>query len=263
LFAREGEILFRFIVYLPSQECRFFFATEGEFLFWLISSLSTPTKKLALPPRPYSTIISTKFIPFGGISIVRWLTVILATTLCLGCADNVELAKEAFENTLGNRDQLTIKSVEEFSGGVVCAEYKVSDEWGMRKPGSKFIYVDKAVDSKPSKEDWAIFCNADQNAALYQLTGIDAGKIESSTLAAIRADFEKLGKEFEMNKPKNVEMSDDPWGNPYIYEAPWYGGVKAEFKFVTQGADGKPGGKDENADIGNWHLPYIDFVRNQ
>jgi type II secretion system (T2SS) protein G len=193
---------------------------------------------------------------------VRWLTVIFATVLCLGCADNAELAREAFDKTLANRDQASIKAIDEYPGGVVCAQYKVSDEWGMRKPGSKFIYVGSALDVEPSKDDWAVFCNADQNAALYGLTGIDAGKLDSSTLETIRSDFEKLRKEFEINKPENVKIGNDPWGTPYIYEEPWYGGVKAEFKFITLGADGKPGGTDENADIGNWHLPYIDYVRN-
>ncbi|MEH6588733.1 MAG: type II secretion system protein GspG [Halioglobus sp.] len=193
---------------------------------------------------------------------MRWLTVIFATALCLGCADNTELAKEAFNKTLANRDQASIKAIDEFPGGVVCAQYKVSDEWGMRKPGSKFIYVGAALDVEPSEEDWAVFCSADQNAALYGLTGIDAGKLDSGTLETIRADFAKLDKEFIVNKPKDAKIGNDPWGNTYIYEEPWYGGVKAVYKFITLGADGKPGGKDENADIGNWHLPYIDFVRS-
>lgn len=41
----------------------------------------------------------------------------------------------------------------------------------------------------------------------------------------------------------------DPWGNPYHYESP---GLYAEFQLSSYGADGVPGGIDENADINSW-----------
>ncbi len=42
----------------------------------------------------------------------------------------------------------------------------------------------------------------------------------------------------------------DPWGRPYIYKSP---GDKdrAGFDLQTLGKDGKPGGADEDADLGN------------
>ena len=43
----------------------------------------------------------------------------------------------------------------------------------------------------------------------------------------------------------------DPWGNPYQYLAP---GTKGAFDLYSLGADGKQGGSDLNADIGNWDL---------
>jgi general secretion pathway protein G len=44
-------------------------------------------------------------------------------------------------------------------------------------------------------------------------------------------------------------LPDDPWGNPYRYEAP---GRHAEIDIFTYGADNAPGGSGENADVGNW-----------
>ncbi len=38
----------------------------------------------------------------------------------------------------------------------------------------------------------------------------------------------------------------DPWDHPYIYRIP---GEKSEFDLLSLGADGRPGGSDENADI--------------
>lgn len=41
-------------------------------------------------------------------------------------------------------------------------------------------------------------------------------------------------------------IPNDPWDHPYIYRIP---GEKAEFDLLSYGADGRPGGTEENADI--------------
>ena len=43
----------------------------------------------------------------------------------------------------------------------------------------------------------------------------------------------------------------DPWGNDYQYLSP---GTQGQFDLYSLGADGKQGGSDMNADIGNWDL---------
>jgi general secretion pathway protein G len=43
-------------------------------------------------------------------------------------------------------------------------------------------------------------------------------------------------------------IPNDPWDYPYIYRIP---GEKAEFDLLSYGADGRPGGTEENADISN------------
>ena len=46
-------------------------------------------------------------------------------------------------------------------------------------------------------------------------------------------------------------MPSDPWGNPYLYLNP---GNQGEIDVYTLGADGAPGGEENNTDIGNWDL---------
>lgn len=41
----------------------------------------------------------------------------------------------------------------------------------------------------------------------------------------------------------------DPWGRDYRYKSP---GERSDVDISSLGKDGAPGGKDENADIGNW-----------
>lgn len=45
------------------------------------------------------------------------------------------------------------------------------------------------------------------------------------------------------------EVPVDPWGREYLYLAP---GEHGEVDIFTFGADGLPGGDDQNADLGNW-----------
>jgi general secretion pathway protein G len=47
------------------------------------------------------------------------------------------------------------------------------------------------------------------------------------------------------------KLPKDPWGNPYQYLSP---GVKGEVDVFSYGADGQPGGADNDADIGSWQL---------
>jgi general secretion pathway protein G len=44
-------------------------------------------------------------------------------------------------------------------------------------------------------------------------------------------------------------LPEDPWGQPYQYASP---GQHGPFDIYSYGADGREGGEDEDADIGNW-----------
>jgi general secretion pathway protein G len=47
------------------------------------------------------------------------------------------------------------------------------------------------------------------------------------------------------------KLPNDPWGAPYQYLSP---GIKGEVDVFSYGADGQPGGTDNNADVGSWEL---------
>jgi general secretion pathway protein G len=46
------------------------------------------------------------------------------------------------------------------------------------------------------------------------------------------------------------EIPPDPWGNPYVYKYPGEHGDEPDI--ISYGADGRPGGEGENADIYSW-----------
>lgn len=46
-------------------------------------------------------------------------------------------------------------------------------------------------------------------------------------------------------------MPTDPWGQPYLYLMP---GKHGDFDLFTYGADGRKGGEESDADLGNWEL---------
>ena len=48
-----------------------------------------------------------------------------------------------------------------------------------------------------------------------------------------------------------ARLSNDPWGNPYLYLSP---GLHGDMDVYTLGADGLQGGSGMNADIGNWNV---------
>jgi general secretion pathway protein G len=48
---------------------------------------------------------------------------------------------------------------------------------------------------------------------------------------------------------KKDSLPKDPYGSDYVYISP---GVHGPFDIVSYGADGQPGGEDENADIASW-----------
>ena len=45
------------------------------------------------------------------------------------------------------------------------------------------------------------------------------------------------------------EIPNDPWGNPYKYRHP---GEHGDYDIISHGADGQPGGDDEDSDVVNW-----------
>ena len=60
---------------------------------------------------------------------------------------------------------------------------------------------------------------------------------------------EQAGRYREGGYLTRVSLPKDPWGNDYQYRYP---GENSRVDIFSLGADGRPGGEDLNADIGNW-----------
>ena len=64
-------------------------------------------------------------------------------------------------------------------------------------------------------------------------------------------DYPTTDQGLEALVPKYIaRLSNDPWGNPYLYLSP---GLHGDMDVYTLGADGLQGGSGINADIGNWN----------
>lgn len=78
---------------------------------------------------------------------------------------------------------------------------------------------------------------------------VDAGGLPPDV--SIRALFEKPG-DLDASKWKgpyvdSIDKLNDPWSRPYVLVVP--GQKNVDFDVVSYGADGKPGGEGENADV--------------
>ena len=75
-----------------------------------------------------------------------------------------------------------------------------------------------------------------------------------SSEQGLEALVEKPGGEDLPNYPAGGyldRMPLDPWNRPYEYLNP---GQNGEIDVYSLGADGRPGGEGDNADIGNWDI---------
>jgi general secretion pathway protein G len=69
-----------------------------------------------------------------------------------------------------------------------------------------------------------------------------------STEAGLPALMSNVGNSPGWDGPyMSSAIPNDPWGKPYIYRSPGEGGK--DYDLMTYGADGKPGGSGEDADI--------------
>ncbi|WP_276574425.1 type II secretion system major pseudopilin GspG [Pseudomonas tohonis] len=86
---------------------------------------------------------------------------------------------------------------------------------------------------------------------------LDMYKLDNFAYPSTQQGLEALVKKPSGNpQPKNwnkdgylKRLPVDAWGNPYQYLSP---GTKGAYDLYSFGADGKEGGTDADADIGNW-----------
>ena len=63
----------------------------------------------------------------------------------------------------------------------------------------------------------------------------------------------------EAIEPYLKSIPSDPWGQDYQYSRDRLAGVRVEFELFSLGADGQPGGSEENADV---HHRDIEFIQH-
>lgn len=212
------------------------------------------------------------------------------------CDSQIGTAKHALEYSLVDKDEVEFENVMNYPGDVVCGMYRAFGRWDSNgnidfRP---FLFRDGNIDRRPAPKDRAIFCSDDPAESLYSQFGINLSATSRASIEKIRLDYATILGALELYHTKNrrypttVETLEslvrsqsssqkpgpnatggyiedvpvDPWGRPYVYTGQGLAGVQGYVKLLTLGADGKVAGKDENADIGNWHFKYIDHVSN-
>ncbi|EQM75329.1 secretion system protein G [Stutzerimonas stutzeri MF28] len=89
---------------------------------------------------------------------------------------------------------------------------------------------------------------------------LDMYKLDNYSYPSTQQGLDALVEKPSGNpQPKNwnrdgylKRVPKDPWGNEYQYLSP--GTKGGQYDLYSYGADGKQGGSDLNADIGNWDL---------
>ena len=99
------------------------------------------------------------------------------------------------------------------------------------------INVLPAQDTARTRKAEADIATLEQGIEMYRLNRMNYPSSSDGLQALVSEGFIK-------------RLPEDPWGNPYRYAAPGRDGQP--FDVYSYGADGREGGEDDNADIGNW-----------
>ena len=98
-------------------------------------------------------------------------------------------------------------------------------------------------------------------------TALDAYRLDNGTYPSTAQGLGALWQRPSIDPPANwkapylrKEVPKDPWGREYLYVSP--GRVNPQsYDLQTYGADGRPGGEGENADIVSWQQACKKRVR--
>jgi general secretion pathway protein G len=106
--------------------------------------------------------------------------------------------------------------------------------------------LDRAADAKVTAARTDVN-NLVQALKLYKLDNQRYPSTEQGLEALVRRPT--AGTNPPNWKPYLDKLPRDPWGQPYQFLNP---GVKGEIDVFSFGADGKPGGEGNDADVGSW-----------
>lgn len=216
--------------------------------------------------------------------------------LMQACASQSDRAQEALEAdlpSLGKFDSRTVtfRNVTDYPGGIVCGEYS-TDRKTSDSSFKPFIYSSSWINRRPIHEDKAVYCSLDPKQGLCDSSGICYDNDSRANLLEISKDMTLLSKALELYEIDNYllptaeqgltalvqasktapvprafreggyieEIPLDPWGAPYHFKGPVFGGSRGDFEIVTWGANGRVGGLGQNTDIELRHIKYIDHI---
>jgi type II secretion system protein G len=223
---------------------------------------------------------------------LQLITAAACSTLLLACSGQEDLEEAAKKAVLAAQfEELDIEfsNMQHYPGETICGQYGTTDKWGKETSSQHFIVRKGSADTRPSKEDWQIFCTENPASELKALYGIEWG---SSSVDKIYADLKSLdtalqeyvADNYKVPSPKQGlpalvskskapptpmkfreggyidSIPTDPWDRAYQYKPSDFGGVASVGEIQTLGSDGVEGGSGENADIGSRHLKYLDHL---
>jgi general secretion pathway protein G len=111
------------------------------------------------------------------------------------------------------------------------------------------INVLPSQDRAMTEKARADIATLEQAVEMYRLENLTFPR-EEDGLAALSSPPASLTQPERYREGGYVRrLPDDPWGNPYQYAAP---GRSGPYDVYSLGADGRPGGEGNDADIGNW-----------
>lgn len=194
---------------------------------------------------------------------MKWF-LLACTLVCLfGCDSTADIAKQALEEKQSRYGEIQYRDIQAFPGSVVCIKAEITDKWGDSNGTKNYIYHAAAIHENASDDDWYIFCSDEPEKRLYEKFGIKVVGTAGKALPVIQEDFGAIKTELkaQRNRVEKITLPNDPWGRPYIVVAPRLGGIAIRYTFLTYGADGVEGGLDENADIKDAYIKYIDHLK--
>lgn len=222
----------------------------------------------------------------------RNLTLVLFLIVCTACSNPVKEAQQAMAAIHPKRTELEFRDLKRFPAGSICGQYNAVSVMGEETGYRRFIIRGGRANKRPSDSDYAIYCSREPAEELQRLFGIGPVDPSNATLMQILADFSALSEALvsyekdmfvlpkgeagleELTAPQSEvippgkyrqggyleQLPQDPWKNPYIYEASKLGGVQGSYEIKSLGADGLPGGSGQDADVSTDQLDYLRHI---
>ncbi len=214
----------------------------------------------------YVTVGDNRRIPTElprGLQFVKQFLLACSLVCLFGCDSAADLAKQALQEKQSRYNDIQYRDVQTFPGPAVCIKAEITNKWGESDGTKNYIYHAAAIHENASDDDWYIFCSDESEKRLYEKFGISVVGSAGKALPAIQEDFVAIKTELkaQRNRIEKITVPNDPWGRPYIVVSPRLGGIAIRRTFLTYGADGVEGGQDENADIKDAYIKYIEHVK--